>query len=356
MITRKVDKNDSHAGFTYGWVDKIARAVDELFVICLSKGETMGLPENVKIYSLGKETGAGRLKRFIRFSLLALKLVPKVDGIFCHMNPEYTIAVWPAALLFRKKIVSWYTHKSVTWKTKLLVKMSDKILTASKESFRLLDSEGDPAERGRLQYKVQITGHGIETDRFRPDEISQHTDEKFKILTIGRISPSKDYESLIKGVNTLVDRGVNTIFVQIIGGPAIDTDKQYFDSLKMMVKNMKLENYLEFVGPVPNNEIAPYLQQADLFVNLSQTGSVDKAVLEAMACGCLCLTSNVAFIKIVGEDFMVKENDPVHLAEKIKLVMDLPTEQKKEISERFRQIIIHQHNLDNLVKKIIACY
>ncbi len=211
MITRKVDKNDALAGFTYDWVKKISEQVDELSVICLSKGEISGLPENVKIYSLGKETGAGRPRRFIRFKWLALKLVPKVDGVFCHMNPEYTILIWPYAKIFRKKIVSWYTHKAVTWKTRLLAMMADKILTASPESFRL------PSK------KVIITGHGIDVEKFRPAEISQHHDEKFNILTIGRISPSKDYESLIKAINELIGRGMKNIFLKIIGGPGLKT-------------------------------------------------------------------------------------------------------------------------------------
>jgi glycosyltransferase involved in cell wall biosynthesis len=344
MITRKVDKNDALAGFTYDWVKKIGQQVNSLKVICLSKGDTSGLPENVEIYSLGKEKGIGRIRRFIKFKILNLKLVPKVSGIFCHMNPEYTIAIWPCAKIFGKKIVAWYTHKSVTWKTKLLVKMADVILTASKESFRV------PSK------KVIITGHGIDTEKFKPAETSQYDDQKFKIVSIGRISPTKDYESLIKAVDALVDRGLKNIFVQIIGGPGLVTQKQYFESLKEMVKKMDLANYIEFVGPVPHSETVSYLQQADLFVNLSETGSVDKAVLETMACGCLCLTSNEAFTNILGADFMVEKDDPINLAQKIKWVMDLPPEKKKELSESHRQIVVQQHNLDQLVRKIIDCF
>ena len=104
MITRKIDRYDPLAGFAYGWIKRIASEVDQLDVLCLEKGDLSGLPENIKIYSLGKEKGVSRLKRFVRFQLFALRLVPKCNGIFCHMNPEYTIAIAPYAKIFRKKI------------------------------------------------------------------------------------------------------------------------------------------------------------------------------------------------------------------------------------------------------------
>ncbi len=53
---------------------------------------------------------------------------------------------------------------------------------------------------------------------------------------------------------------------------------------------------------------------------------------------------------------MVKENDPVGLAQKIKWVIDLPQNYKNEIVKRNRQIVVQQHNLDNLAKKITQSF
>jgi glycosyltransferase involved in cell wall biosynthesis len=355
MITRKVDRYDPLAGFAYGWVKKIARNVDQLKVLCLEKGDISELPDNVGIYSLGKEKGAGRFARLWRWQILALKLVPKVDGIFCHMNPEYTIAIAPYAFIFRKKIIAWYTHGTVTPKLKLLEKIASKILTASKESFRLESN------------KVIVTGHGIDTSFFHPPSPGQETITKFylagrqagnlqafKILSVGRISPTKDYESLIKAVDILTnDQKISGLKINIIGGPGLPQHQVYLDNLKQMVKSMKLEGIVTFLGAISNVETVGHYQDSDLFVNLSHTGSVDKAVLEAMACGCLILTSNEAFKEIVGPDFMVAQNDPAHLAEKIKWVINLPDEEKQKIKERLRQEVVKNHDLDNLAKKIV---
>lgn len=355
MVTRKVDRYDPLAGFAYGWVKKIAQNLDRLDVLCLQKGDISGLPQNVKIYSLGKENGNSRLQRFLKFQILALKLVPKTDGIFCHMNPEYTIAVAPCAKLFGKKIVAWYTHGGISTKMKLMEKLANQILTASVESFRL------PSK------KVLVTGHGIDIDFFHPPLPGQETVSKFylagrelgnlatfKILSIGRISPTKDYESLIKAVDILVnDKKVTGIKVDIIGGPGLPEHQVYLDNLKKMVEATKLQSVVNFIGAISNIETVGHYQDADLFVNLSHTGSVDKAVLEAMACGCLVLTSNEAFKSILGHDFMVEQNQPKELAQKIVWVMGLSDVVKQAEKKKLRQKVLTHHDLNNLTKKIV---
>src|SRR3989344_664930 len=243
FITRKIDRTDALAGFSYGWLEKIALeiksldATSKLYCICLEKGDAVGLPDNVEIYSLGKEAGVSRFGRFVEFQKLAMRLVKKVDGIFCQMNPEYTINIWPYAKLFRKRIVSWYTHGKKTWKLKLMVSMANIILTASEESFPIRSK------------KVVVTGHGINTDLFQPKWKDYLEDSAFHVLTVGRISPTKDLESLIKAIDILDKEGQKNIIVKIVGEPGLPEHQGYYDSLKQAVRAMDLEKIIEFVGP-----------------------------------------------------------------------------------------------------------
>jgi len=83
-----------------------------------------------------------------------------------------------------------------------------------------------------------------------------------------------------------------------------------------------------------------------LFVNLSDTGSIDKAVLEAMACGLKILTSNEAFKNIVPEENFTDKN----LENVAKKIIYL-----KESASNFslRGYVAKNHNLDNLIIKTI---
>lgn len=338
MITRKVDKNEHLAGFIYNWVKKIDENVQELRVISWQEGDSSGLPENIKVFHL--PTGGNKIIKIIKFYRLLFKNMKGIDGLFCHQMPVYTILAAPIGKLYGKKVVSWYMHSQINLKLYLMLWFSNIILSASKESFPLKTK------------KLIVTGHGIDTEIFKPAE--KHDNEIFKIISIGRISPTKDYESMIKAIDILAKQGIDNIKLNIIGEPGLASQNIYFENLKQMVQNFNLQNKVDFLGSKPNREISKYLQQSDLFINMSKTGSIDKAVLEAMACGCLVITANISFENILPEIFKTKKDEPELLAKKISALMKLTLAEREVYSKDLVKIVTTDHNLDNLVKKIIT--
>ena len=102
IITQKVDINDDNLGFFHDWLKKFASLAD-IDVIANYVGKYK-LPENAKIYSLGKENGAGKIIKILKYQWLLLKLLPKVDGVFFHMCPEYVLGAGLLTKIFRKKL------------------------------------------------------------------------------------------------------------------------------------------------------------------------------------------------------------------------------------------------------------
>ena len=343
IITQKVDISDDNLGFFHHWLEKFAKKLEKLYVICLAEGE-YHLPENVEVYSLGKERGYSKLSQFFRLQKFLFKNLKDVDGIFIHMCPIYAILSFPLVRLFRKKMILWYLHKSVNWKLRLAEKLVAQILTASKESCRLKNRK-----------KIEVVGHGIDAGLFKPRHDANDTNlyanaanKKFRIFSVGRITPIKNQATLIQAIDILVNqKNIRALEVKIIGSPLEDCEREYFVELKKMVQEKKLENYIKFSGSVFYKEMPQYYQNADLVVNLSQTGSIDKVVLEAMASGCLVLTSNEAFEDILDNKYLFLKKNPKNLAEKI---INL---KGAERDEKLRQIVVKNHDLDNLIEKII---
>ena len=336
MFTRKVDKNDALAGFTFNWVKKIGERLERLYVITWQKSDRGDLPENIEIISLPEN----KFFKILVLQKYLFSVLPKVNGIFCHMNPEYTIFSAPLAKILNKKVVSWYAHGSIGWKARLVEKMADTIITSSPAGFRLSSK------------KVKILHQGIDTGIFRPAMDIKQDPRITKIITAGRISPTKDYESMIKAIGSLIKQKSLAIRFSIIGDSPLKSQDGYLLNLKNMVKLMGVEQEIEFLGEIPNMDLPRYLQSADIFINLSNTGSLDKAVLEAMASGCLVITSNDAYAKILPPELIAEKDNPGLLAEKIEKIMGLSEEEKNGLKSKLREEVIKNHNLDDLALKI----
>lgn len=345
FITRKVDRGDALAGFAFSWLAGFARKLEKLYVICQEKGDTAGLPDNVEVHSFGKEQGYGKLRQGLELFTLIWKLVKNSDGVMAHMHPIYAIMTWPIVKLYRKKLILWYTHKSVDFKLRLAHALVDVVLTASKESFRLPSN------------KVKVVGHGIDLDKFKVKSEKLKVKAKFKIVSIGRISPVKDYETLIRAAEMLRDQGMKDFEVHIYGRVGLPEHQSYLDSLIEFVRNAELENYIKFQGELNYDFVDEAYAEADLFVNLSATGSIDKAVLEAAASGVLVLTSNEAFfapLRKISDLLIFKRDHPEDLAQNLIKLKNLNTEERQAITGKLYHWVATEHNLDNLVKRIIG--
>ncbi|MEK7598902.1 MAG: glycosyltransferase family 4 protein [Patescibacteria group bacterium] len=332
IITQKVDRNDPILGFFHRWLEEFAKNAEKLTVICLEKGE-YNLPENVNILSLGKENGKSRIKYLRRFYKYIWRERNNYNAVFAHMNPEYIILGGLVWKIMGKKIAFWYVHKAVNLKLKIAEKLADKIFTASRESFRL------PSK------KVQITGHGIDIDKF--SIFNFQFSKKIRIVTAGRIAPVKNLDILIEAAEILKNKGVD-FQIKIAGSPIIEADKIYFEKLKSEIRQKNLENFVFFAGPIPYSQIQDFYRSGDIFVNLSETGSVDKAVLEAMACGLSIATSNQAFKNILPHKYFLEEKNPEALAQKLS---ELSAEKRPDF--KLREIALKEHSLQSLIPKII---
>ena len=132
IVTQKVDQNDSVLGFFLSWLIEFSKHFEKLTVICLEKGE-YNLPDNVKVYSLGKEIESKlqitnyklliRFNRIIKFYRLIWQNRKNYDTVFVHMNPEYIVlAGWLWKMM--NKLISLLVRPS---RGALAIKSSRKI-------------------------------------------------------------------------------------------------------------------------------------------------------------------------------------------------------------------------------------
>lgn len=342
IITQKVDINDDNLGFFHRWLEKLSEKLDGLLVVCLSRGE-YSLPPNVEVYSMGKEAGASKIVQLIRLQKYLYKNRNEFDGIFVHMAPIYAIASFPIAKLFGKKILMWYVHRSRNWKLWIAEKLVSSIFTASRESFCIKSQ------------KARVTGHGIDTEFFKPgfkDDMSIS-----RVLFVGRTSPIKDLKTLVCAADTLINAfGIRSMSFDIVGAPVTLDESRYLKQIESFVAEKNISSYIKFSGGMPQNEVLLKYQASDLLVNLCPSGGLDKAVLEAMACGLPVIVCNEGFRYLFSDrsaGLMFMEGDHKDLARRIRDIMGMDDRERNILSAKLRDSVVLHHNLDNLMGVIV---
>lgn len=338
IVTQKVDATDPVLGFFHGWIKEFSDHCEKVTVICLYKG-AYELPAHVHVFSLGKEGNKSKMYYIFTFLKLIYKHRNEYDSVFVHMNQIYVILgalIWK---MLKKKISLWYTHKNVTLSLKVAVQLADVIFTASKESFRIQSN------------KVKIVGHGINTKKFS-NIIQEKNKNHFSIVSVGRISPSKGYDYILDAVE-FVEPHIPNIVCNIWGSVAMLNENTYLNNLKEYARSRDLK--INFKGPVLHDKLNEILQTSDVFVNMSTTGSLDKAVLEAMVAGVIVVTSNEAFKDILSKyPHLYIQRDGQSLAYSLEKIYNLSEEERKEIIEYYRDYVLKNHSLELLIPNLVS--
>ncbi len=118
------------------------------------------------------------------------------------------------------------------------------------------------------------------------------------ILTVGTLEPRKNHKRLIEAYNHLINyRNLADFKLVMVGKKG-----WYYDEIFAKVKQLKLEKKVIFTDYLPDDDL-PYLYNAaTCFVYPSLYEGFGLPVIEAMACGCPVITSNISSLpEVVGE-------------------------------------------------------
>ncbi len=337
------DADDPALGFAIRWIEAVAQRVEFIHVITMRAGR-YALPENVKVYSVGKEKGYSEPRRAVEFYRHLFRILREdhVDACFSHMIPIFTVLGTPILKAKKVPVVTWYTHPSLTLTLRLAHYFSDRIVTALESSY--------PYKKDKLI----ALGHGIDTDLFSPSDAPP--EEPPMILCVGRLSPVKDHPTLIRAAALLRERWNRPFRVVILGGPASPKDEPYVCSLHQLVEELQLQNIVSFHSPVPQAELPNWYRRCTVHVNLTPTGSGDKVAWEAMACGKPCLVANEGFRETLGEhadQLLFEHENPESLADRLKEVLSIEEEQVA-LGMYLRERVLEMHGLRRLSLQIVG--
>lgn len=339
FITQVVDDRDAVLGFLPTWLRELAARVEQLTVVTFQAGTLPQLPPNVEVRSLGREKGHGAAKIlwYLRRELRRAVRERGCDAVLTHMVPKYAVLARRLAVPEEIPQFLWYTHAGVNRWLRWSEPLVRKIFTASPESLRIETT------------KRVVTGHGIDTSFLRPEAGAAVPG---RLLTIGRFTPSKDVETMVRGLAALRAAGVPAT-LEVVGDGLVPSDAEYRRQMEALVDKLSIREFVQFRGAIPYREIPPVYRRAWVFLSASRTGSVDKAVLEAMACGVPVLTSNDSFVRILGEEYRFSDRGVEELAAKAKSLLLCSEAERARRGAELRGIVERDHAVGPLMARLV---
>jgi len=343
FLTQVLDRGDAVLGFVPRWIEGLARRCERVRVLALEVGDVTGLPSNVDVREIGRKGWIGRYLRNRRYLREAL-LEDGFDVVFAHMVPRYTLLSSGIARKANAREFLWYTHGAVDARLERAVKAVELVFTASEESLRIETP------------KKVVTGHGIDLEHFSAR--GAEPVRPIRLLEVGRLTPAKDPLTVIAAVGILVSRGFD-VHLDLVGGGLVASDDAYSARVAEQIEVGGLAERVVLHGSVPYRDIVPYYQRATMVLSASRTGSIDKVVLEAMACARPVVTCNDSFPRLFrelgadGEKLLFEAGSAASLADRIEGILRLRQPERVALGERLRALVARDHEVDALMGRLV---
>lgn len=246
---------------------------------------------------------------------------------------------------FLRKLIDRLSLPLCLYWEKLIFEKSKKVLVLSQYTAERI------SERYKLdESKVKVVPYPIDTDLFCP-ALSQEENEKY-LLFAGRINdPRKNLLMLLEAFS-LVVRDFPEVKLKLVG------DKPDARVVRR-ISGLSIGDSVLFYEALPQEKMAPFYQQATLFVLPSLQEGLGIVTLEAMACGIPVVSTRCGGPEEVIEDgvngLLVENNNAFKFAEAIlKLLRDEGL--RERMGKKARETVVNKYSMAKLAPQFLDLF
>ncbi len=197
-----------------------------------------------------------------------------------YKKPLIARTGYTLSLFTQKKKKSKLKIKLAEWIERLAYKTADIGVVASSHDKRYICSKYSVAPK-----KFKVLYNYIDTQLFCPAECEKYAD---RILFVGRLEPQKNLFNLIEAISE------TDLTLDICGKGTLGEE--------LISKAKELNVQINFIDVVPNYKLPEILNRYKYYVLPSIFEGMPKSLLEAMACGLVCIGTDIDGINEIIED------------------------------------------------------
>lgn len=141
--------------------------------------------------------------------------------------------------------------------------------------------------------KITVAGSGYNASVFRRIDTKEHGggDKPARVIYVGKISEKKGVASLVKSLSYL-HTGPDELEVNLVGGAGNHEEYQWITELAEHAPYP-----VRFLGRLSQDDLIAAYNNSDLFVLASFSEGLPLTVIEAMACGCKVIVTDLPGIR-----------------------------------------------------------
>lgn len=257
------------------------------------------------------------------FAALGLLREQRFDAIHAHwLIPNGLIAVMACAMMVHKPAVICTAHGSdlsglkgalFRWLQRLVISRADKLAVVSAALREQIDVLAPWAG-------AEVIPMGVDMEeRFIPDALVERIPAR--LLFVGRLVAQKGVRHLIPALRGILRTHPGTVLDIVGEGPERAV-------LERLVEAEGVRESIRFHGAIENAALPGWYAGAAVFVSPSLAEGFGLTLVEAMACGCAVVASDLPAVRDIVSDgktgLLCPPGDSDMLAKNIRFLLDHP--------------------------------
>ena len=211
-------------------------------------------------------------------------------------------------------------------------------------------------EIGYCTEKGVVLDNGCDTQEYAPDARCAEQlrtelgipEEKMMILSVTKDSPIKDIPTFLEAFARL-KKQCDMPVVAVICGAGVECGNE---RLRVHCEEDGLDLGRDIFLLGMRHDVPKLLAACDVYVLHSAGEAFPNVLLQAMSCGCLCVSTDVGDARRIlnAGDYIVQPGNPDALAEKMKQMLDMDQQSAQTLRVQNRQRVCAEFSVEKIVK------
>jgi len=209
--------------------------------------------------------------------------------------------------------------------------------------------------------KTELIQFGVDTERFR---IAQPVNDlrsawnipaHAKLVVSPRIlRPLYNGQTIARSFISIANEHPDVFLVFL----AYNADASYLESVKQILDKAHLMDRVRFIPSIPHDQMPDLYQSANIVVSVPDSDTTPVTLLEAMACGAMCISTDLPSIRewVSNPNFLVPPKHHEQLVAALQRALSLGTELRARYVAENRQIVEARASQDHEMKQMETLY